>query len=55
MTPTQAIKQSGSRQQLALILGVSKRATYKWKGELPEKQLLKLRVLKPEWFNQEKK
>lgn len=45
-----AIQLAGSKAKLAALLGVSRPAVTQYKEKLPPKREIRLRVLKPEWF-----
>ena len=45
----QIIEFAGSVTELAKILGISKAAISQWK-EIPQKRILQLHLLRPEWF-----
>lgn len=47
-----AVKLAGSKAKLAELLGVSRPAVTQYKEKLPKKREIRLRVLKPEWFEE---
>ena len=53
MNTETAVKLAGSKAKLALILGVSRAAVTQYGPKLPSKREIRLRVLKPEWFEQQ--
>jgi len=44
-----AIRFAGGARNLAILLGISTQAVYKWR-EIPEAQLVRLRKFKPGWW-----
>lgn len=53
MNTSTAIQLAGSKAKLATILGVSRAAVTQYKEKLPMKREIRLRVLHPEWFENE--
>ena len=53
MNTSTAVQLAGSKAKLANILGVSRAAVTQYKEKLPMKREIRLRVLKPEWFENE--
>lgn len=53
MNTQTAVQLAGSKAKLATILGVSRAAVTQYKEKLPMKREIRLRVLKPEWFENE--
>ena len=49
MTLQQAISYSGSKAELARILGITRGAISQWK-EIPKARIWQLQLLHPEWF-----
>lgn len=54
MTKQEFIKLAGSQHELAKLLGISQPAVSAWK-EVPQARIWQLKLLRPEWFNEEKK
>lgn len=56
MTASQAIRHAGSMRALGRIVGVSHQAIAKWVWRgIPDRQLERLRELRPEWFKRGRK
>ena len=52
MNTQTAIQLAGSKAKLAQLLGVSRPAVTQYGEKLPKKREIRLRVLKPEWFDE---
>ena len=52
MTKTEAIQKAGTMTALAKLLGISVPAVSQWRV-MPEKRIWQLKVVKPEWFNED--
>lgn len=50
MYKSTAVKKAGSAYRLAKILGISRQAVSKWRGQVPTAQEQKLHSLRPAWF-----
>ena len=55
MTKEKAIKLAGNQVELAKILGITKGAVSHWGEKIPRQREWQLRLIKPEWFTEEKK
>lgn len=53
MNTQTAIQLAGNKAKLAELLGVSRPAVTQYGEKLPKKREIRLRVLKPEWFENE--
>ena len=54
MNKHEFIKLAGSQRELAKLLGISQPAVSAWK-QVPQARIWQLKLLRPEWFNEEKK
>lgn len=52
MNTQTAIQLAGNKAKLAELLGVSRPAVTQYGEKLPKKREIRLRVLKPEWFEE---
>lgn len=52
MNKTEAIQRAGTSAALARLLGISVAAVSQWR-DIPEKRIWQLKLLKPEWFNEQ--
>ena len=50
-----AVKLAGSAAALARLLGLTQGAVSQWGVYVPELQMWRLKVLRPDWFDEEKK
>jgi hypothetical protein len=54
MLKEQAIKLAGSQAKLANLLGITRGAVWLWGEDVPIMRIYQLKVLKPQWFKDEK-
>lgn len=54
METQKAIKLAGSAIKLAKLLGITKGAVSHWGEKIPRQREWQLRLIKPEWFTDEK-
>lgn len=54
METQKAIKLAGSAIKLAKLLGITKGAVSHWGDKIPRQREWQLRLIKPEWFTEEK-
>jgi len=54
MEKSKAIKLAGSQVKLAAILGIAQSAVAQWGQDVPIMRIYQLKVLKPQWFKDEK-
>lgn len=53
MKTQQAIEKAGSSKALADLLGITPSAISQWGDDLPEARVWQLRVLRPDWFEEQ--
>ena len=54
MEKSTAIKLAGSQVKLAAILGINQSAIAQWGEDVPIMRLYQLKVVRPQWFKNEK-
>lgn len=50
MNKSTAVRKAKTAYKLAKMLGISRQAVSKWRGQIPAAQEENLRKIRPEWF-----